>query len=42
MRYSREELGDKVDQGFVIKDLRCKGEQFILNLSASGELLKVW
>lgn len=33
---------DKLDQGFAIKDLRSKGEQFILNLFISGESLKVW
>lgn len=35
-------MEDKVDQGFVIKDLRCRDEQFILNLSVSGEPLRVW
>lgn len=40
---TREELGGgNIEQRSVIKDLKCWGEQFILNLSVSGEPLEVW
>lgn len=39
----REELGPgNIEQCSVIKDLKCWGERFVLNLSVSGELLEVW
>lgn len=39
----REELGrGNVEWCSVIKDLKCWGEQFIFNLSVSGEPLEVW